>query len=206
MDLVKGQNYLLAMEFRDKAIQEWKKDNSINEAEIQKIMSFDPFFGEKYVLALNFRNKTIKELQQTKDISKKEIELIMSMEAFDAEAYIKNMAEYKQMKEGLIPTTQKTLKELSTKVAWTEIPADWEQEYKIKSWDTLRNIVKRHYWLTSHKQISRFINKIVKHNTNKNNNKYLNIDNKPKGWDFIKWDVLKVGKAIYLPQKEYLDN
>ncbi len=206
MPLVEWQNFLLALEFRNKELQKSEQLWIITKKLKKKIMSFDPFFWEKYLQALNAKHEGIERLKKSGELSEEELSIIRSMNPFDAQQYLSLPVKETTEKLKLLESTQKELGELKQETVWQKIEkSSSHQEYKIKHWDTLRNIVKKHYWLKNHKQIANYINTVVAYNLQNNHAKYLTIDNVPKWWDFIRWDVLKVNKKIYLPSHEYFE-
>jgi hypothetical protein len=73
-----------------------------------------------------------------------------------------------------------------------------DQEYIVKNWDTLWQIVKMHYWLTSNRDIANCVNKLVKYNIENNNAWKLAEDNTPDG---IFWDKIYVWQKILLAKE-----
>ncbi len=55
------------------------------------------------------------------------------------------------------------------------------QEYIVKSWDTLWDLVKKNYGLSSNRDIANCVNKLVKFNIENNNSWELSTDNTPDG-------------------------
>lgn len=76
-----------------------------------------------------------------------------------------------------------------------EVENNTDKSYTVKSWDTLWQIVKQQYGLSSNRDIANCVNKLVKYNIAQNNAWKLAEDNTPDG---IFWDKIYVGQKIML--------
>ena len=82
------------------------------------------------------------------------------------------------------------------KVEKTEDNKPENKEYIVQKWDTLWDLVKTHYSLTSNRDIANCVNKLVKYNIENNtDNRNIAEDNTP---DWIFWDKIYVWQKILL--------
>lgn len=111
----------------------------------------------------------------------------------ELEKPVKNTTNKKE--EIIIPSTKPVIKTSVIPKIDKKEKVNSEIEYKVVRWDSLWNIVKKHYNLTDNTDIANCINKLVKYNVEKwNPNKLLQDVTKDK----ILWDKIYAKKDILL--------
>lgn len=98
-----------------------------------------------------------------------------------------------QLPQVMKETPKKTKDSTPEKV----INKNQDEEYTIKKWDKLWNIVKEHYWLEDPRDIANAVNRVAKYNAEKWKTKTFSEDFNPP--DGIIWDKIIIWKNIYLP-------
>lgn len=150
-------------------------------------LDLDKICDNNYVL-LKSQNEELKKIN--KQLSQKRDILTQKNQKLIAEVKeLKNNVEWWDLWNNQIDTNQNTSQKSPEKVSHV-------QEYTIQPWDTLWQIVKTHYNLTSNRDIANCVNKLVKYNIENNtDNRNIAEDNTP---DWIFWDKIYAWQKILL--------